>query len=135
MFLGALTLKDERPRSMKYLVGTKAEFSDENRKIVTIAGQRIVVFTHESNFHALSAVCPHMGGPVGEGLLLGRVEGVVAADGQYMGDRFSSDTIDLVCPWHGWEYDIRTGQSAGQPKVSLNTYKTEIDKEDVYIHV
>lgn len=118
-----------------YLVGILSEFTDEDRKIVTIDDQRIVVFKHQEKIHALNGICPHSGGPVSEGLLIGRVEGVVGPGGEYLGDCFSDDVTHLVCPWHGWEYDIRTGKARGLPTVRLTTYVTEVRGQEVYVHV
>lgn len=119
----------------EYLVGTVAEFTDEDRKLVTVGGDEIVVFRHEGEMFALSNVCGHMGGPVGEGMLINRVEGVVDSGGRYLGDRFSTEATHLVCPWHGMEYDIRTGVSPAHPKARLTKYATEVRGEEVYVHV
>lgn len=120
---------------MKYLVGTRSEFSPESRKILTVDGEKIVVVMHDGEFHALSAVCPHQGGPVGAGLVIGRVEGRVDDAGRYLGDQFSADTIDIVCPWHGWEFDIRTGESACLPGVGLKAYRTEVTGEEIHVTI
>lgn len=119
----------------EYLVGTVAEFTDEDRKLVTVGGDEIVVFRHEGEMFALSNVCGHMGGPVGEGMLINRVEGVVDSGGRYLGDRFSTEATHLVCPWHGMEYDIRTGVSHAHPKARLRRYDTEVRGEEVYVRV
>jgi nitrite reductase (NADH) small subunit len=118
-----------------YLVGVLSELTEDDRWVVTAEGREIVVFRHRDRVYALSNVCPHQGGPVGEGLLLGRVEGVVGEDGRYLGDRFSAECTHLVCPWHGWEYDIRTGACAALPDVRLQCYETEIREGDVYVHL
>lgn len=120
---------------MEHAVGPVTEFTEEDRKIVTVGRERIVVLCHNGEFFALSGVCAHMGGPVAEGLILGKVEGVVNVDGRYLGDRFADDTPHLICPWHGWEYDLRTGESACLPTIGLKTYETEIRDEHVYLHV
>ena len=119
----------------EYLVGTVSEFTDEDRKIITIGDHKIVVFKHNEQMHALHSVCPHSGGPVGEGMLIGRVEGVVGPGGEYLGDKFSDDVTHIVCPWHGWEYDICTGKAAGFPKIGLKKYETEVRGQEVYVHV
>lgn len=118
---------------MEYLVGSLPEFTGEDRKIVTIDGERIVVFRHEGEMYALSAICRHQGGPVGEGVVLGKVEGVVDSEGRYLRDTFSDETTHIVCPWHGWEYDIRTGKAACLPDVGLKTYATTIRGDQVFI--
>ena len=52
------------------LVGKIHEFDDDERKIVTVRGRDVVVFQRKGRFYALDNTCLHMGGPVGEGLLI-----------------------------------------------------------------
>lgn len=120
---------------MEYLVGSVEEFSGDDRKIMTVDGERIVVFGHRGEMFALSATCKHQGGSVGEGVVLGKVEGVVDAQGRYLGDTFSEEIAHIVCPWHGWAYDIRTGKAAGLPSVGLKTYPVEVRDGKVYVDV
>ena len=58
-------------------------------KLVELDGTRIVLTRVGDAVYACGAVCSHRGGPLGEGKLQGN---------------------RLVCPWHGWMYDVRTGQ-------------------------
>jgi nitrite reductase/ring-hydroxylating ferredoxin subunit len=118
-----------------YLAGAVDELTEDDRRILNAEGREIVVFRHRDHFYALSNTCPHQGGPVGEGLLLGKVEAVLADDGRYLSDRFSDEHIHLVCPWHGWEYDIGTGRCAALPGVRLKRYETEIREGRVYVHL
>src|SRR5581483_5098395 len=96
-------------RMAEVLVGSVHEFDDETRKIVMNRGKEIAVFQRAGRFYAFENRCLHMGGPVGEGMLIGKVEAVIGSDGCWLGERFSEDEIHLVCPWHGWEYDIADG--------------------------
>jgi nitrite reductase (NADH) small subunit len=115
------------------LVGEAAEFSDEHRKLVTIGKREIVVFKYRDAFYALENRCLHMGGPVGEGILLGKVEAVLSPDRRVLGERFSEDEIHLVCPWHGWEYDIATGRCAGDPRRKLAKFEAFQRGAHVYV--
>lgn len=117
----------------EYLVGTFAELSEDARKLVSISGDEIVVFRRRDTVYALENRCLHMGGPIAEGLLVDRVEGVVADDGRYLGDRFSDEVTHVVCPWHGWEYDIESGRCAGLPQLRLKRYVTEVRDGNVYV--
>ena len=80
-------------------------------KIVDVAGREIGVFNIGGQYFALANRCPHEGGP----LCQGRIGPLVTSDGPgtYRLDR---DRELLRCPWHGWEFDIRTGQSWCDPK-------------------
>lgn len=53
------------------------------------AGRVVAVFNLDGTFYALDGVCPHQGGPLARGDLSGCI---------------------VSCPWHGWQFDVRTGQ-------------------------
>jgi 3-phenylpropionate/trans-cinnamate dioxygenase ferredoxin subunit len=96
----------------KFLIGPAIDLPPGTRKLVEIAGRSIGVFNVGGEFFALRNRCPHQGGPLCEG----RLAGLVESDGP--GDlRYSRPGEILRCPWHAWEYDIRTGQSYFNPAV------------------
>ena len=79
-------------------------------KLVTIAGREIGVFNVGGEYFALANRCPHEGGP----LCQGRIGPLILSDGPGT-YRLDKDKEFLRCPWHGWEFDIRTGQSWCDP--------------------
>jgi len=89
---------------------------------VTLEGRSIGVFNVGGEFFALRNVCPHQGGPLCQGVLSGFV--VPGAPGEY---RYLRRGEILRCPWHGWEFDIRTGQSYFDPaRTRVRTYPVEL---------
>jgi nitrite reductase (NADH) small subunit len=64
--------------------------------------------------HALEGVCPHAGGPLGQGALHGNT---------------------LVCPWHAWEYDCLTGESDVDETVRLAKFPVKVEGGDIFIDV
>ena len=119
----------------EYLVAPITELSEQERKLVTIRMQEIIVFRRKNTVYALSNYCLHMGGPVGEGKLIGRVESDISEDGTHLGDRFSDDATHIVCPWHGYEYDIDTGACPALPAERLKRYETHVRDGNVYVVV
>jgi len=117
------------------LAGRVSDFDDERRRVVSQDGREIVVFQRKGRFYALDNTCLHQGGPVGEGLLIGKVEAVLSDDKRFLGERFSEDEIHIVCPWHGWEYDIETGRCAGDRRRRLGRYETQQRGDEVYVMV
>src|SRR5229473_3756980 len=95
-----------------YRVASVSEIPPGGRKIVEIAGRSIGVFNVGGEYFALRNRCPHQGGPLCEGRLAGFVESNGPGD-----LRYSRPGEILRCPWHAWEYDIRTGQSYFNPSV------------------
>ncbi|HEY7075268.1 MAG TPA: amidohydrolase family protein [Solirubrobacteraceae bacterium] len=92
-------------------VGRVADFEGGARRLVeTGGGVEIGVLRHDGAFYAYENVCVHQGGPACEGRIVGRVVEVHDAAGNYRGQRFDDGRPHLVCPWHGFEYDLRTGE-------------------------
>ena len=75
------------------------------RKIVQVDGQSIGIFNLGGEFRAVLNVCPHELAPVCRGHLRGTT--LPSQPGELLWGR--SGEI-LACPWHGWEFDLRTGQ-------------------------
>jgi len=106
----------------KYVVATVDEIPPGGKKIVEVAGRSIGLFNLDGEYFALRNRCPHQGGPLCEG----RIAGFVIGDtpGEY---RYSRPGEILRCPWHGWEFDIRTGQSWFDPKgVRVRAYEVAV---------
>lgn len=93
------------------LIGRSADIPPGTNKVVTIRGREIVVFNVEGEFFAFLNRCPHEGAKLCHGVLVGLVES--DDPGTY---RFTRKGEMLRCPWHGWEFDIRTGQSWFDPE-------------------
>ena len=94
----------------KHVVAAADDIPPGSRKLVTVKGRPIVVFNVAGEYFGLLNRCPHQGGNLCEGKLTGLLE--AAAPGQY---RYSRQGEILRCPWHGWEFDVRTGQSYCEP--------------------
>jgi 3-phenylpropionate/trans-cinnamate dioxygenase ferredoxin subunit len=106
----------------KHVVAAVSEIPPGDRKLFTIRGRQIAVFNLNGEFFGLFNRCPHQGGPMCEGIQGGLIEGTMP--GEY---RYTRDGEILRCPWHGWEFDIRTGRSVFDPaKVNLRTYPVEV---------
>ena len=92
------------------------------RKIVEVAGRSIGVFNLGGEFFALRNRCPHQGGPLCEGQRLGAIS--ASAPGVY---EHSRPGEMVRCPWHAWEFDIRTGQSWFDPeRTRVKAYAVDV---------
>ena len=72
---------------------------------VVAADRIIALFNVEGEYFALDGICPHQGGPLGEGELQGCV---------------------VTCPWHGWQFDVRNGQHTFAPTVKQPGFATRV---------
>ncbi len=106
----------------KHIVGTVAEIPPGGRKLVDVGGRAIGLFNLGGEFFALRNRCPHQAGPLCDGPLGSCISS--SAPGQYEVSRRGEM---LRCPWHGWEFDVRTGQSWFDPKdVRVKSYEIEV---------
>jgi nitrite reductase/ring-hydroxylating ferredoxin subunit len=110
-----------------------AEIPEGDRRIVTHGGREIGIFRWQGNYYAYDNTCLHQGGPACEGLIMHKVEDVVTADRRVLGHRFSQDEVHFVCPWHGYEYDLKTGECAGDRRLRLRSYKVIERAGEIYL--
>jgi nitrite reductase (NADH) small subunit len=81
---------------------------------VQVSGKAIALANVAGKIYAINNTCLHQGGPLGEGSLSGTA---------------------VICPWHGWEYDVTTGKLLSNPKVGVECYRTEVRGEEVFVDV
>ncbi len=119
-------------------VGRVADIQDGGKIVVETEGEQIGVFRIGNEFFAWKNKCPHQGGPVCQGRIYNKVLEVLDADLKSRGRDFDDSTTHIVCPWHGLEFDIRTGEFAGASAVkimNLEGYPTQVQDGDVYVVV
>lgn len=96
-------------------IGAVEEFPmDKGRVICLKDSERVAVFRHENGISAMSNVCAHQGGPLGEGQI---VNGCV------------------TCPWHGYQYHAENGQSPPPYTEKVPTYELRVEGERVLLSV
>jgi 3-phenylpropionate/trans-cinnamate dioxygenase ferredoxin subunit len=91
---------------MRVVVAPLGSFPPGERRIVDVGGRSIGVFRVGESFYGIRNRCPHQGGPLCRGHLLG--DAIADEPGRV---RIADDPLRIACPWHGWEYDLATGQS------------------------
>jgi nitrite reductase/ring-hydroxylating ferredoxin subunit len=84
--------------------GTAAEF--------VVDEQIVALFNVAGRLYALDGICPHQGGPLGKGSLQGGV---------------------VTCPWHGWQFDVRTGQHQVNASLCHPRYEVRVDEGDILV--
>jgi 3-phenylpropionate/trans-cinnamate dioxygenase ferredoxin subunit len=105
------------------VVARASEVAPGTCKIVTAMGREIGIFNVGGEYYALSNRCPHMGAELCRGWIVGLAE--PGAPGEYGLVRQGEF---LRCPWHGWEFDIKTGQSWCDPgSVKARKFKVEVE--------
>jgi nitrite reductase/ring-hydroxylating ferredoxin subunit len=95
----------------KHVVAPVDAIPPGGRKLVTVNGRAVVIFNLGGEFFALNNRCPHRGGSLAQGKLTGLVQSTEPGDYKY-----TRRGEIIRCPWHSWEFDIRTGQSWCDPQ-------------------
>jgi nitrite reductase (NADH) small subunit len=83
-------------------------------KAYDVAGRRIALYHTASGFYATDNTCPHRGGPLAEGDLMGN---------------------EIICPWHLWGFDVASGLCAGNPEISVTAHEVQLDGDRVLVRL
>lgn len=102
-----------RNESSTYVIGSTDDVSEDTPLVTEVNGVEIAVFCRDSEYFALNNVCPHQGGPLGEG-------------------KIEDDCV--YCPWHGWEFDLETGKH-GQGIHDATTYPVTIEGTEIHVRL
>jgi 3-phenylpropionate/trans-cinnamate dioxygenase ferredoxin subunit len=106
----------------RHVVAAARDIPPGGRKLVTVRGRKIAVFNLGGDYFGLLNRCPHQGGSLCEGVTTGLLQS--PSPGEYIHTRKGEI---IRCPWHGWEFDIRTGQSYCDPeRIRTRTYQVEL---------
>jgi nitrite reductase/ring-hydroxylating ferredoxin subunit len=79
-----------------------------------VEGKAVALANVDGQFYAINNVCLHRGGPLADGPIEGSV---------------------VTCPWHGWQYDVRTGKVGQNPTVGVESYPVEVRGEEIFVNV
>ena len=74
----------------------------------------VALFNVDGTLYALDGICPHQGGPLGKGKLTGSV---------------------VTCPWHGWQFDVRTGEHQVNPTLCHPQLEVRVERDSVFVRI
>lgn len=107
---------------------------DEGDRIVTeIEGREIGVFKLDGEFHAYVNWCAHQSGPPCEGRLTGTTEAEYDQDELEETLSYCREGEILNCPWHGWEYDVKSGECLSRDGVELPSFPVREEEGDIIV--
>lgn len=115
---------------MLHDVGAPDEFPEDRVRLVRAGGRDLGVVRWSGDWYALRNRCPHESGPVCAGTLMPML--------------VSSDigTVDvdpsapvLICPWHQWEFDVRSGRSVTGGEYRVATYGVRVERGRVLVEI
>jgi 3-phenylpropionate/trans-cinnamate dioxygenase ferredoxin subunit len=100
----------------RYVVCAASELPPGRHRVIRIPdGPEIGVFNVGGEFFALKNTCPHHGGPLCEGVVSGTSRARFVDSGPPQIEWLGTGGI-VRCPWHGWEFDIKTGVAVCGPR-------------------
>lgn len=117
------------------VVALSADIPERGRAVVDVGGREIGVFRFKGHLHAYGNYCAHAGGPVCQGMLINRVVEVLDEERRSLGDRFSEKDLHIVCPWHGYEYNVETGEHPADARIRLTSYPVYERDGEVIVEV
>ena len=93
-------------------VADAKEIGPGEGRVVEVNGDEVALFNLNGTFYAIDNMCVHQGGPLGEGMLEGE---------------------NVICPWHSWKYNVKTGVCATNPSMKVKTYSVKIEDGQVKV--
>ena len=119
----------------EYLFANKNQIDDREQLVKVIAGLEIGMFRLGKDYYAWENNCPHMGGPVCQGRIINRVDEVIDDQKKSHGYRYVEDDVHIVCPWHGYEFNIKTGYHPGDKGAYLKGFPVIARAGKIYIEI
>ena len=120
----------------KHYLCSASEITTDNHRVFNIGRHSFGVFFVGGKYYGLRNVCPHQGAPLCEGAgVFDQIEAEVTSD-RKVREFVKTKKCIVACPWHGFEYDIRTGQSLVRKDWKVKTYEIHVDdKNDLYVEL
>jgi 3-phenylpropionate/trans-cinnamate dioxygenase ferredoxin subunit len=133
----------------RHVIAPLDQMPPGSRKLIQVGQREVAIFNVGGTFYGIGNRCPHEGASLCKGLVVGLA--VSDQPGEY---KLSREGEILRCPWHGWEFDIRTGRSWCDPDrirvksfdvqvqsgedlqdYAVETYPVSVEQDYVVLHI
>jgi nitrite reductase/ring-hydroxylating ferredoxin subunit len=112
-----------------HVVAQTDEIPPGTNRLVNVQGREIGIFNVDGAFYAVRNRCPHQAGPLCSGVQVGELQS--AGPGDYA---HTPNGQFIQCPWHQWEFDVRTGQSWCDPsRMRARSFAARVEKGEVLV--
>lgn len=108
------------------------ELPPGERALVAVDGTAVGVFNVDGEYYAIQNECAHQGGPVCKGKVHPELLGEFVEPGERVRERHGERMV-VACPWHGWEYDLETGDHLGVKDISIEAFSVAVEDGVVYV--
>jgi nitrite reductase/ring-hydroxylating ferredoxin subunit len=120
-------------RALRHRAGRSDGIPDNGRLVVDIGDKTVGIFRVGGKLFAYENTCPHMGGPVCQGLIIPAVREIINDKQISTGYAFDESEMRIVCPWHGYEFSIESGSHPAKPSIRLKRVAVEEEGGEVYV--
>lgn len=120
----------EQKKQERFVVCKTDALQPGERLLIELGGKKIGVFNVAGQYYALLNYCPHQGAP----LCLGPITGTALPTDKYEFN-YGHEGAILRCAWHGWEFDVRSGEYLVNSNTRVRTYTVEIAQNEVVIYI
>lgn len=118
-----------------HIVAKVGDIDEGERIIVQLEGREIAIFNRGGEYKAYVNWCAHQGGPACEGHIDGTIDMTFDKDTLETDFNWVSEGDVIACPWHGWEFDLNTGECLSRRGVGLPTYPVKVDNSDIIVSI
>ena len=108
------------------------QLGDGDRRFVDVDGHEVGVLNVDGDYFAVLNSCPHYRGPLCEGKVTDALVGEWPGIGERITERMAGDPA-IACPWHGWEFDLESGEHLGDDSYRVRTYDVIEDDGVLYV--
>jgi nitrite reductase/ring-hydroxylating ferredoxin subunit len=127
--------RDMPATTQRVFVGAGDKVPEGGRLVVDVGETTVGIFRTAGRLYAYLNQCAHQGGPVCQGKIIPRVDEVIEPGGESRGFAFDETNLHIVCPWHGFEYNIQTGVHPGRRSARLISVPVEEAVDGIYVTV
>lgn len=120
---------------IRHLAARGDTIPEQGRLVVDIGHRTVGIFRVGGKLFAYENTCPHMGGPVCQGLIIPAVRELVNEKQVSTGYAFDESEMRIVCPWHGYEFSIESGSHPAKPSIRLKRVAVEEEGGAVYVTI
>ena len=121
------------PAPTRHLAARSGSIPEKGRLVIDIGETTVGIFRVGGKLFAYENSCPHMGGPVCQGLIIPAVRELINDKQVSTGYAFDESEMRIVCPWHGYEFKIETGSHPAKESIRLKRVAVEEEGDDVYV--
>jgi nitrite reductase (NADH) small subunit len=98
--------------AVRHAVCQLDELSEGRGKEFVVGDRVLAVYLLDGQVQVIDGICPHAGGPLAQGMVRNGV---------------------VTCPWHGWQYDVCTGQHRINPRIAVETFAVTVEDGTVFV--